>query len=290
MSCPDCFKGAVHDYADPAGSEETIHGIRTYVSSGSQSVTQSSSRPTIIFITDAFGFNLVNSKLLADYYAAKTGFRVLVPDVMPGGGVPLHSLQLMQTVGAPTKWWDIPGQFWRAVSLVRMLAIFIPFATRIRRVFPLVLAYTRSVKAELPAGTKLGVAGFCVGEMFTTKLSLESAVDGGKDGLVDAHFTAHPSGLKGSDEFVQGVRKFNVPFSMAIGDDDMMLSRDAVAQIEARLREELGADDDNHFEVEVYPGCGHGFAVRADPQKTVENDAATKAADQAVSWFKRFLG
>jgi dienelactone hydrolase len=42
--------------------------------------------------------------------------------------------------------------------------------------------------------------------------------------------------------------------------------------------------------VKVYEGCGHGFAVRADPKKIAENEAAEKAADQAVEWFRRFLG
>lgn len=115
-------------------------------------------------------------------------------------------------------------------------------------------------------------------------------MEGGKEALVDAHYTAHPSGMKAPDEYVEGVRKFKVPFSMAIGDKDMALSKDQVAGIEAKLREEFGGDEDVYFEVEIYEGCGHGFAVRADREKVIENEGATKAADQAVSWFERFLG
>ena len=286
MSCPDCFKGAIYD-GDPTGREETIHGVNTYVA-GSPS-TQSTSKSTIIFITDAFGFNLVNSKLLADYYATKTDFRVLVPDIIPGGGVPLDSLALMESVTLPATWWDILGQFWRVVSIVRMMTIFIPFTRRTQGVTPAVLAYARGIKAELPAGGKLGVAGFCWGGLHTTKLSQEPAVEGGKDALVDAHFTAHPSGLTAPDDFIDGVRKFKVPFSMAIGDRDIILKKDAVASLEAALRQELGENQHYYYEVKIYQSCGHGFAVRADPKRTIENEAAGKASEQAVDWFKKFL-
>jgi hypothetical protein len=43
-------------------------------------------------------------------------------------------------------------------------------------------------------------------------------------------------------------------------------------------------------EVVVYAGCGHGFAVRADKGKVVEDVGSGKAAEQAVGWFGRFLG
>jgi dienelactone hydrolase len=284
MSCPDCFKGAIHD-GQPAGREETIHGVRTYVA-GTFSHVSSPSQPTIIFITDAFGFNLPNSKLLADYYASKTGFPVLVPDIIPGGGVPLSSLTLMETVTSPVKWWDIWGQIRRVASLIRMMLVVIPFARRTKNVFPTILDFARSVKADRG---RLAVAGFCWGGLQTTKLSQEPAVEGGEEGLVDAHFTAHPAGLKVPDDFVDSVGKFDVPFSMAVGNRDFVLSREKVVEIEAALRSRFG-EDGGKVEVRTYGGCGHGFAVRADPTKTVENEAAGEAADQAVQWFKRCLG
>lgn len=263
-----------------------MHGVRTYVTASTSSA--SISRSTIIFITDAFGFNLVNSKLLADYYAAKTGFRVLVPDIIPGGGVPLSTLALTEAVSSPIRWWDIGGRFWWAVSLVQLLSKVIPFAIRTRGVFPDILAYARAVKAELGPAGKLGLAGFCWGGLQTTKLSQEPATEGGKDGLVDCHFTAHPVGLKPED-FVEGVRKFHVPFSMAVGEKDAYLKKENVASVEAALRSELGEGEQEFYEIKLYADCGHGFAVRADPNRTIENEAAGKASDQAVDHFKMYL-
>lgn len=293
MSCPDCFKGSIHDHAEPAGEIFTIHGIRTYTAGLQSNQSSSSSKSTIIFLTDAFGFNLVNSKLLADRYAKETGFRVLVPDIIPGGGVPVSTFKLMDIVTSPVKWWDIGGQIRRAVSLVKMMFVVIPFARRTRGVFPTILEYVRSVKADLPPGGKLGVTGICWGGMHSTKLSQEPSIDGGKDRLIDAHFTAHPAGVK-PDDLVEGVRKFNVPFSMAVGDKDFVLKKEIVVSISAKMKEEFGDGSDDggaryEIETDFYRGCGHGFAVRADPAKDIEVEGAEKAAEQAVRWFKKFL-
>ncbi|KAH9208491.1 dienelactone hydrolase [Leptodontidium sp. 2 PMI_412] len=285
MSCADCFKGSVHDHAKPTGTEEILHGVRTYTASP---VDSAASQSTIIFITDAFGFNLINSKILADIYASKSGFCVLVPDIIPGGGVPLSSLALMETATAPVAWWNVYGQIRRIVTVVRMMTIFMPFAIRTRGVFPSILAYARAVRAELPAGAKLGAAGFCWGGLQTTKLTEESAVEGGSEALIDAHFTAHPAGMK-PPQFLESHRKFKVPLSIAVGDKDFVLSKDNVATIEAGFRTEYGNSEDAGYQVKIYQGCGHGFAVRADPKKTIENEAAGQATEQAVAWFKRYL-
>ncbi len=175
-----------------------------------------------------------------------------------------------------------------AVSLVQLLRIVVPFSIRSRGIFPRILAYARAVKADVVSdGGKLGFAGFCWGGLQTTKLSQEPDIEGGDIGLVDCHFTAHPVGLK-TDDFVEGVRKFKVPFSMAVGEKDAYLKKENVASIEAALRTELGVH--YVYEVEIYPNCGHGLAVRADSNRIIENEAAGKASEQAVTHFLKHLG
>jgi dienelactone hydrolase len=279
MSCPDCFKGAIHD-GKPAGREEVLHGVKTYIAG-----TSSDSNPeaTITFLTDAFGFNLPNSLLLADYYALKTSHRVLVPDIIPGGGVPLSTLSLMNIVTAPVAWYNIFGQLKRIFYGLRLMTIVLPFARRTKGAFPEILKYARAVKAE--SNGKLGVAGFCWGGMMSTKLALQPEVEGGKEGLVDAHFCAHPAGLQPED-IVEGVRRFGTPLSLAVGDKDFVMKREQVGEVERGLR----GDGVGESEVIVYAGCGHGFAVRADKGKEAEDVGAGKAAEQAVGWFGRVLG
>jgi hypothetical protein len=87
MSCPACFRGAAHNHAEPKGTMETIHGMRTYVAGGSDPAR---SKSAIIYLPDAFSLKLVNNKLLADEYAAGTGCKVYIPDVV----VSLYSLLL----------------------------------------------------------------------------------------------------------------------------------------------------------------------------------------------------
>lgn len=283
MSCPDCFSGFVWP-SEPRGATTTIHGVRTYITGPLPSQI---SHATIIFITDAFGLNLVNSKLLADAYGSATGFRVLVPDIIPGGGVPLESLSLMDSVRKPVPWWNIWGHLKRVAKIIRMMTIFIPFARRTKTVFPGILAYTRSVRSELPPAGKLGVAGFCWGAMQTMKLCAEPAAEGSNEPLVDAHFAAHPSGLKPID-LIGYAERFAVPFSLALGDEDFILSKQAAAELEVGLRE-VYSKQPSHFEAKMYNKCGHGFAVRADRHKTMEDEAASEATRQAAQWFQKFL-
>jgi dienelactone hydrolase len=80
MSCPDCFKGFVHQ-GNPRGQLIKLHGLDTYVS------TPPSGRPVdgiIVIIPDAFGIEFVNNKLLADHYAEKGHYKVYLPDFMAG--------------------------------------------------------------------------------------------------------------------------------------------------------------------------------------------------------------
>lgn len=80
MSCPDCFQGAIHE-GKPRGKVIKLHGLDTYV------VEPTDGRPVkaiIVMIPDAFGWEFVNCRLLADTYANKGDFKVYLPDFMDG--------------------------------------------------------------------------------------------------------------------------------------------------------------------------------------------------------------
>ncbi|PTB64808.1 hypothetical protein BBK36DRAFT_6230 [Trichoderma citrinoviride] len=285
MACADCFRGTIHE-GTPKGKEEMLHSILTYIASPETGPTSTSQ---IIFITDVFGFNLVNNKLLADKYATETGCLVLMPSVIPGGGAPLSAIELFDSLSTPVGLFNLTGQAKRAGAAMRAATIFAPFAVRTRNAYPKLLKFSRDVKASLPTGAKLGVAGFCWGGMHSTKLTGEPAEEGGNQSLFDAHFVAHPAGLKVPDDFSAAASRFKVPISLAVGDLDMVLSKDNIDSIERGLKEVFGGTSDG-YEVKTYGGCKHGFAVRADPKRTMEDEAAMAAAKQAVDWFKKYLG
>jgi len=84
MSCPDCFTGTVHE-GTPLGHVETIHGLPTYVAGTSETEPEG----IIVIISDAFGWDLPNSKVLADAYAKRGNYTVYLPDFMDGNLMPL---------------------------------------------------------------------------------------------------------------------------------------------------------------------------------------------------------
>lgn len=81
MACPACFTGAVHHDEKPKGRETKIHGRDTYVAEPPQGVAP---KGVIVIVPDAFGWQFVNNKILADNYASKGGYLVYLPDFMDG--------------------------------------------------------------------------------------------------------------------------------------------------------------------------------------------------------------
>jgi dienelactone hydrolase len=80
MSCPDCYAGHAHD-GTPTGQVVKLHGLDTYVAEPAEG---RSARGIIVIIPDVFGWNFVNNRLLADHYASKGDYKVLLPDFMKG--------------------------------------------------------------------------------------------------------------------------------------------------------------------------------------------------------------
>ncbi|CAN8096324.1 unnamed protein product [Discula destructiva] len=275
------FTDSIHT-ATPSGHVEIIHGLSSYITRGN-----STSNSTIIFLGDVFGANHVNNKLLADQYAVRTGFRILIPSVLPGGGVPLALMDFFRTRKTRVAWWNLYGHTKRARARLRMTSILRPLSGTVARLYPTVLRYTRAVKASLPLGSRLGIAGICLGGHWSSRVCAEAATDGGDSALIDAHFAAHPCCLKG-DELGLFASRFRVPLSLAFGDQDNTVPVDEARRAEARLKE-VFRDEQDRLQVRIYENCGPEFAVRADRTKTGENEGAERALDQAVAWFQRFL-
>lgn len=279
-ACSDFFSGSIHT-AQPLGHFETLFDVETYVTRGT-----ATSNSTIVFLTDDFGLNLVNNKLLADQYASKTGLRVLVPNLLPNGGLPLSTIRLAEKLAASVQWYNLFGHARRAWSGLKITIILAGFSFKVRRTFPSVLNYVRAVRASLPLGSKLGIAGICLGGQWSSRLCAEHATEGGGSHLVGAHFTAQPSNVD-PGEFARLANRFKVPQSLALGDRDADLPIDQAHDLETNLRR-VYRDNLDRLEVRIYEGCGRGFALRVDSQ-TDENEMADIALEQAVAWFRRWL-
>lgn len=78
VPCKDCFSGFVHD-GTPTGTITTIHGLPVYVVEPDEGVNP---KGLVVIISDAFGMESINNKILADRYAKRGGFLVYLPEFM----------------------------------------------------------------------------------------------------------------------------------------------------------------------------------------------------------------
>jgi dienelactone hydrolase len=81
MSCPDCFRGSERIDATPTGKAVTLHNLPTYVAEPSEGRI---SKGIVVIISDAFGWEFVNNRLMVDEYARSGDFTVFLPDFMNG--------------------------------------------------------------------------------------------------------------------------------------------------------------------------------------------------------------
>jgi len=140
----------------------------------------------------------------------------------------------------------------------------------------------RALRADpTTANTKIGVVGFCWGGQYAVLLAQDDSDSGSNESkpLVDAAFTGHPAQLS----IPEDVEKVKAPLSMSLAESDMWLKPQARKQVQ-------GLEKGEGYEVVLFPGTNHGFALRQDPKNAVQMAAAEKAEEQALAWFKRWLG
>ncbi|KZM18702.1 hydrolase [Ascochyta rabiei] len=274
MACPDCFRGGKAT-GSPKGVAEFLHGYNTYVASPSIAAQANS---TVILYTDAFGHLLPNNLLLADALAQETGFTVLVPDIIPGGGMSPDILPLMDTFSSPET--GMLGKAWAlGKAMVHVIPFFVRASPQSEACTRATLGFARAVRGDVDQGAeggKLGLAGYCWGGYQALHVAARQ-----HEVRVDAVFVAHPA--KFEPVHALDAMEAGVKLSFAHAGQDMALS---MAKVE-KMKE--GLEGGEGFELRVYEGCVHGFAVRATPGKEREADAADKALRQAVGWFGKWL-
>jgi dienelactone hydrolase len=269
MSCPDCFRGGAAT-GTPSGTTQDLHGHATYIAKPPSPTSTS----TIILYTDAFGHLLPNNKLLSDALSQATGLTVLCPDIIPGGGMSPSVLPLLDTFSSPTA-----SYFSKGLAVARAMVYVIPFFARAGPDKPAstmpCIRFAEAVRKELGDGGKVGCVGYCWGGYQGLNIA------GLEERVVDAVFFAHPAKFD-PRQVVAAVEK-GVKVSFAHAAEDMSLP---MAKVDETKRVMEGKEG---FELKVYEGCAHGFAVRATPGKEKEAKAADEALQQAVEWFKKWL-
>jgi len=205
-----------------------------------------------------------------------------------------------EKIRKPASW--LVTLFVKPFYIAKALYMAIPWIFRNRQavVKPRIFNFFTALRKDSPSG-KLGTAGFCWGGYYTFLLArdepstrvrkVDDGGEGSEVGLVDVVFVAHPSMLKFPKD-IEAVSE-KMPIRVVVGSEDHALKPEKVAQ----MKEVLEGKGKKHGEVEgegingviVLEGAKHGFAVRLDPKDDVQNEAAEKAEDLAVQWFRRWF-
>jgi dienelactone hydrolase len=283
MSFPKscCASGSLHT-GTPTGSVSQLHGLPVYIASPP---SNKSPKGVVVILPDIFGWTLPNTRILADNFAAKGDFLIMLPDFMNGNVFPQHLIISIKAL-------DATGTFaWakKAYHFLRLVWYGWPFLKndKAHLVRPRVVNFFRGLQASHPE-LPVAAAGYCWGGQWVVELcsSKEEYVVDGKP-LVACGFTAHPSRLK----IPTDIESVVYPLSIAAAGIDQQIPKAKAKQIEDILKAKTAKTKDQGVEHEfiMYDDVHHGFAVRADENEGHERECGKKAEDQAVRWFAKWF-
>jgi len=223
----------------------------------------------ILFVTDVFGWQLTNTRLLADEFA-QAGFYVYIPDLLDGDVV---SADLLNTIVPRDP--DNVSTVDKAKNAALTGAALGPWILKHREdvVRPKIVEALKAITAT-PGVGKIGAIGFCWGARYTCLL-------GGKESLVHAVVANHPTFLAIPAE----VEALTTPTQFNIGTKDAMVDLSGIQTI----KDVLAKKSDVASEVNVFDGAVHGFTVRGDLEKETEKKQKEEAANNAIRWFQKHL-
>jgi dienelactone hydrolase len=245
MACTACVTGTLHT-GTPTGTVQTLYDLPTYVASPPSGAA---TKGTVVIIPDAFGWTFSNNRILADSYAQKGNFRVLLPDFMDGGAISPDVMTYMDFIQEKHESWGVHS-LRKAEYLVRIMFLLLPwrYGCRIGVTHPRVLDYMKKLRAE-DESHPVGAAGFCWGGKHVFMLVSDTEKTASGKSLITAGFAAHPSYIL----FPTDVDAVKLPLSVACPSKDNHIYGDKILTLEAGLRQ-CPAE----CEVKVYEGATHG--------------------------------
>ncbi|EKG17503.1 Dienelactone hydrolase [Macrophomina phaseolina MS6] len=135
---------------------------------------------------------------------------------------------------------------------------------------PIIAAVSKELKSSMGA-KRLGGVGYCFGAKYVCRFL--------KDGKIDVGYIAHPSFVDAAE-----LRGIHGPLSISAAETDEIFPAS-----KRRESEDILLDIKATYQINLFPGVEHGFAVRADITKKQIKFAKEQAFLQAVSWFDEHL-
>ncbi|KAK3381151.1 dienelactone hydrolase [Podospora didyma] len=203
----------------------------------------------ILILPDVLGI-WQNSKLIADQFAAN-GYTAILVDLFNGDAL---------TLNRPANF-DFPAWLSKGSTGDN------PHTKE--TVDPIVVDSLKALKTEYNL-KKIGAVGYCFGAKYVVRHY--------KDGI-DVGYIAHPSFVEEEE-----LGAITGPLSISAAETD------AIFPAEKRHKsEEILKTVGQPYQINLYSGVVHGFAVRCDVSKKHEKFAKEQAFLQAVTWFDEHL-
>jgi len=249
--CKHCISGVTHE-GTPQGKIVDIGGVRSYVATPAGDYATDK---VILFLTDAFGPDLINNKLLVDDFA-RHGFKTVSPDYFNGDSVPENAFSSASGVAFDlAKWFSNHG------------------ADVTRPVLDKVIA---ALKEE--GVVSFGATGYCFGGRYTFDLAF--------DKIIKAAVVSHPSLLKVPDDLTKYAQDATAPLLINSCTVDGQFPLEAQAQADEILGNGKFRPG---YKREHFEGCTHGFAVRGDLSDPKVKAGKEGSFVSAVEWFHAYL-
>lgn len=204
----------------------------------------------VLFLTDIYGLASPEDLRLADSFG-RAGYFTVAPDLFNG------SPSLMDM--------NAPG-----FNQSQFLASHGPDVTD-----PIIAKGIRYLR-EVRAAQRIAVTGYCFGGRYALRFAGSITGASGENQGVDAVFAAHPSGW--TDEEIAAI---TLPASVAHAQNDELNPPAARQEMEDILDNKT-----TPWQVDLYSGARHGFAVRPNITVRQERFAYETSFIQAVRWFE----
>lgn len=136
---------------------------------------------------------------------------------------------------------------------------------------PIYGGFVSKLREEVGKSAFIGSIGYCFGAKYVVQ---ESAANGN----LDAAAIAHPSFVS-----IEEVAEIKKPIIISAAETDSIFTVELRHQTEAKL-----AEIKARYEITLFGGVEHGYAVRGDVTNPVVKYAAEKTLNDQIGWFSLF--
>ena len=199
-NCPVADTSVIAHTGTPVGKEIVYNGSTLYVSLPKSCPDAKAATPkAVLYLTDVFGIQLKENKLLADSFA-RAGFYVVAPDMFDGAPAPTD----LNTPGFNVTDFTMKHQVANTDPIVEKAVAYIQNELKIKNI---------------------GATGYCFGGRYAFRF-------GAPGRGATAVFTAHPSLQEDAE-----VLAVKAPTSVAAAETDQLMSDDKRHQLEGFLKQ-----------------------------------------------------